>query len=224
MPSMVRTRFATPDDRAGVDDRRDGRGRGRPSTPRAWCEVRRRAVAGPDQPGDADRARASGCGWWRSTACTLEVEPEEGGARDYRERRRRRRPRDEPASADGLPRSGRLSAASAPLGGFVGLPYRRRPAGPRCRLSTGRTLPFAEGVPVMQHRRGPTVEEILAGPGRLSGTAVGGVLPSCATSSARRSGSPASSGPRPSAPAARCASHASTTPSRSVSPTGSGAA
>ena len=96
MPAMVRTRFSTPtigrewmigemgSAVAAVDP--DGMVRGA-----------RRAVAGPHQPGHPDRGRRPRSGSSPSTAPLLEVEPEAGGAEDYRERRQR----EAPIGADG---------------------------------------------------------------------------------------------------------------------------
>ena len=83
---MVRTRFATPDDRAGVDDRSSSATPSRPSIPTAssasataqWRARTNRAT--PVAAGEPVRVVAI-------DGVTLEVEPLEGAARDYRERR-----------------------------------------------------------------------------------------------------------------------------------------
>ena len=74
------------DDRPGVDDRRARARSSWPSIPTAWSASAIGAVAGPHQPGDAvaagDPVRVVAI-----DGVTLEVEPLEGAARDYRERR-----------------------------------------------------------------------------------------------------------------------------------------
>ena len=85
MPSMVRTRFATPT--IGREWMIGELGR-RPSTTstRRRRRGRHRPLAGAHQPGDAGRAPASRSGSSAIDGVTLEVEPLEGAARDYRER------------------------------------------------------------------------------------------------------------------------------------------
>ena len=92
MPAMVRTRFATPTigrewmigemGEAVTDVDPDGT----VADPGG-------AVAGPDQPGDADRGAGEPIRVVAIDGLVLEVEPEEGGAIDYREMRDRRRGR-----------------------------------------------------------------------------------------------------------------------------------
>ena len=67
MPSMVRTRFATPT--IGREWMVGQLGEAAVAVdPEGVVEVRRRAVAGPHQPGHADRRAASASAWWPSTA------------------------------------------------------------------------------------------------------------------------------------------------------------
>ncbi len=89
IPSFIRSRFSTPTLGREGDDRRDG---GRDGRGRARRRRRdpRGALAGPHEPCDADR----GGDPVRVVAVdgvVLEVEPEAGGARDYRDRARKRR-------------------------------------------------------------------------------------------------------------------------------------
>ena len=70
-------------DRAGVDDRRGGRGGHRRRRPTASCRSAARC-GGPGPTGPRRSPAGTRCGWSRSTGSLLEVEPLEGAAKDYR--------------------------------------------------------------------------------------------------------------------------------------------
>ena len=86
MPSMVRTRFATPTIGREWMIGEIGIAVGA-IDPEGVVTGRRRPVAGPHQPGHAARRPATSVRVVAIDGVTLEVEPDEGGARDYRERR-----------------------------------------------------------------------------------------------------------------------------------------
>ena len=190
MPSMVRARFATPTIGREWMIGRDGRGGGG-RRPRRRGRSSGRAVAGPDQPGDARSRGATRCGSSPSTAYTLEVEPEVRAARGLPGAARRRSVG--PMSDGPRHRSGRAPAglrrrfghasrcARHSPGSWPGPPahtpvFLRHPSLSKCQRA--RTLPFAvrgyhgDATPAYRWTSGD-----LAGEGRLPGSTVRGLLP-----------------------------------------------